>query len=209
MKSLFLASGSFLRKFIMEQSKLPHEIIAADIDESIFDHLSVDERVIRLAEEKCKKVSKIHTDAIVIAADTLTADSDGKVYAKPTGSEDPFQAALALSGKTIRVFTGCAIYTPDHSISSTLAKATITYQSFSAANLQRLATDDNPNIRSGALGIFYDAPGLTLIEHLDGSYTGAFGLPMEFVYQQLELSEHLTPRTTNSPNIPHYPPKTL
>ena len=197
MKSLYLASGSFLRKFIMEQSKLPHEIIAADIDESVFDHLSVDERVVKLAEEKCKKVSKTHTDSIVIAADTLTADSDGKVYTKLTGSDDPFQAALALSGKTIQVFTGCAMYTPDHGLSSVLATATITYQSFSAANLRRLTADDNPNIRSGALGMFYDAPGFTLIEHLEGSYTGAFGLPMEFVYQQLESLGHFDTQNIN------------
>jgi septum formation protein len=170
----------------MEQSKLPHEITAADIDESIFDHLPVDKRVVRLAEEKCKKVSETHTDSIVIAADTLTADENGEVYTKLTGSDDPFHAALALSGKTIQVFTGCAIYIPGHNISSILAKATITYQTFSEINLQRLATDDNPNIRSGALGMFYDAPGFTLIEHIEGSYTGALGLPMEFAYQQLD-----------------------
>jgi septum formation protein len=110
------------------------------------------------------------------------------VYTKLTGSDDPFKAALALSGKKIKVFTGCAIYTEEYGVSSMLAEATITYQTFSEANLRRLAADDNPNIRSGALGIFYDAPGFTLIEHLEGSYTGAFGLPMEFVYQHLGAS---------------------
>lgn len=110
MSKLLLASGSFLRRFIMEQSKLPHEIVAADIDESIFDHLPVAERVVRLAEEKCKKVAATHPTSIVIAADTLTSDVSGKVYTKLTDSDDPFESAYNLRGKTIQVLTGCAIY---------------------------------------------------------------------------------------------------
>lgn len=172
----------------MKESKLPFEVIAADIDETIFDHLPMDERVVELAKKKCEKVAAENPDAIIIAADTLTADENGQVYTKLTGSDDPFKAALTLSGKTIKVATGCAIYTPETGTVSKLATAEITYQTFSEANLRRLAEDDNPHIRSGALGIFYDAPGFTLIEHLEGSYTGAFGLPMEFVYQQLETA---------------------
>lgn len=192
MSDILLASGSFLRRFIMEQSKLPYENISSDIDESIFDHLTVSERVVRLAEEKCKKIVETHSDSIVIAADTLTADEVGNVYTKLTGSDDPFQAALAMSGKTIKVFTGCAVHTKERGIASTLVTATITYQIFSEKNLRRLTKGDNPSIRSGALGIFYDSPGFTLITDVKGSYTGAFGLPMEFIYQQLEVSKYFT-----------------
>jgi septum formation protein len=186
MSKILLASESFLRRFIMDQSKLPYETIAADIDESIYDHLGVDERVVMLAKDKCDKIARDNTEATVIAADTLTTDESGLVYTKLTGTENPFQAALALSGKTIHVFTGCAIYSKESGLQSTLATAKITYQQFSEATLKRLASDDNPNIRSGALGVFYDAPGFTLIEKLEGSYTGAFGLPMEFVYAHIK-----------------------
>jgi septum formation protein len=186
MSKILLASGSFLRRFIMDQSKLPYEIVAADIDESIFDDLPVDQRVVKLAEEKCKKVAQEHPSAIVIAADTLTADTNGKVYTKLTGADDPFAAALSLSGQTIAVYTSCAIHTPQTEIVSTLTESTIVYQVFSETTLQRLAEKDNPNIRSGALGIFHDAPGFTLIKKVEGSYTGAFGLPMEFVYSKIE-----------------------
>lgn len=186
MPKILLASSSFLRRFIMEQSKLPHEIISADIDETVFDDLDVAERVVKLAEKKCEEVTSQNAGAVVIAADTLTADESGNVYTKLTGTDDPFAAALSLSGKTIRVFTGCAIYSEKTGIKTHLAKATVRYSHFSEENLRRLAEGDNPNIRSGALGVFYDAPGFTLVEHIEGSYTGAFGLPMEFVYRQLE-----------------------
>lgn len=189
MTKIILASGSFLKKFIMDNSRLPYEVVAADIDESVHDDLDVSERVVKLAADKCDTVARKYPDHIVIAADTLTADKTGLVYTKLTGDDDPFQTALGLSGQTVGVFTGCVIYIPGKGTKNILSTATIRYQSFTEENLRRLASDDNPSIRSGALGIFYDAPGFTLIEHIEGSYTGAFGLPMEFVYAQLDSLE--------------------
>jgi len=173
----------------MDKTNLPYESLAADIDETVFDHLTVEERVVKLAERKCEKIATENPDKLIIAADTLTTNEAGLVYTKLTGNDDPFATALALSGKTIQVFTGCAIYTKESGIETYLAVATISYQVFSEETLRRLAKDDNPNIRSGALGIFYDSPGFTLIKKIEGSYTGAFGLPMEFVYSKLVTNE--------------------
>jgi septum formation protein len=189
MSKILLASGSFLRRFIMDKTNLPYESVAADIDETVFDYLTVEERVVRLAEKKCAKIAAENPNSIIIAADTLTTNETGLVYTKLTGSDDPFAAALALSGKTIQVFTGCAVYTKESGVETFLALAKITYQEFSEKTLRRVAKDDNPNIRSGALGIFYDAPGFTLIDKIEGSYTGAFGLPMEFVYSRIAVDK--------------------
>lgn len=185
MTKILLASGSFLRRFIMDTTNLPYEIKAADIDETVFDHLAVGERVVKLAEKKCEKIATNNSDAIVIAADTLTTNEEGLVYTKLTGSEEPFKAALALSGKTIQVFTGCAVYTRKSGIETFLALSKITYQEFSEETLKRVTKDDDHTIRSGALGVFHDAPGFTLIKKIEGSYTGAFGLPMEFINPKL------------------------
>lgn len=186
MSRVILASGSFLKNFIMEKSKIPYEVVEADIDESIYDERPVGERVRMLAQAKCQKIALQHADATVIAADTLTCDMQGHVFSKPDPESDPFQAALALSGRTIGVYTGCCVIKPGGEAVSTTAYAEISYQSFTERRLRVLAEGDNPNIRSGALGVFFDAPGFTLIKSINGSYSGAFGLPMEFVYAQLE-----------------------
>lgn len=182
---IILASGSFLKKFIMDASRLPYEVVPADIDESVYDTLSVDERVVRLAVDKCRLIAEAHQERVVIAADTLTADQTGKVFTKPKPGVDPLEAAMQLSGQTIEVYTGCCVYVPGRGYSETLARATITYQSFTRSQIERVAQGDNPQIRSGALGVFVDAPGFTLIEKVEGSYTGMYGLPMEFIYEQL------------------------
>jgi septum formation protein len=193
MQKILLASGSFLRKFIMDTSRLPYESIASDLDESIFDHLPAGERVVALAEAKGKLVAEKYPDAIIIAADTVTADTDGNVFTKKTHAEDPIDTAMGLSGKTIVVFSGCYFYSPRHTASS-LSESRVTYQHFSRENLLRLTEGDNHAIRSGALGVFHDAPGFTLVERWEGSYTGTMGLPMEFVYAQLEEAGYFSVR---------------
>lgn len=186
MSRIVLASGSFLKNFIMEKSTLEYEVIAADIDESIFDDLPVAERVEKLAVEKCKVVAEKAPDAIVIAADTLTSDSQGVVYTKLTASEDPFEHAMRLSGQTIQVHTGCCVALPGGEPKSTVAQSTIEYQTFDENLLRRLIKGDDASIRSGALGIFFDSPGFTLIKNIHGTYTGSFGLPMEFIYGEIK-----------------------
>lgn len=187
--SVILASGSFLKNYIMEKTAIPYEVVPADIDESVYDHLDVGDRVVALARDKCRLVAKQHPDKIVIAADTLTAHKDGTVFSKPEKGTNPLDAAMQLSGETIDVYTGCCVYTPKNGHADTLSRATIEYQEFTRDRLEMVAKDDNPQIRSGALGVFVDAPGFTLIKEVKGSYTGMYGLPMEFVYEQLALAK--------------------
>lgn len=186
--SVILASGSFLKKFIMEKTFIEYEVMPADLDESVYDHLDVGDRVVALAQDKCKLIAEQYPDRVVIAADTLTAHKNGTVFTKPKPGSDPLDAALQLSGETIEVYTGCCVYSPKNGYADTLASATIEYQDFTRERLEVVAKNDNPQIRSGALGVFVDAPGFTLVKKVSGSYTGMYGLPTEFVYEQLALS---------------------
>ncbi len=186
MSIIILASESFLKKFIFDKAKLPYTTIPADIDEAVYDDLPVEERVVKLAEDKARKIAVDNPDAIIISADVLTGDDQGNVFTKLAPEQDPFEAAMSLSGKKIKIYTGCTVYEKSFGFVSKYTESCITYRSFGEATLRRLIEGDNVAIRSGALGIFFDAPGFTLIESIQGSYTGSFGLPMEFVYEQLD-----------------------
>lgn len=188
---IILASSSFLRKFIMDKSLLEYRSVSPDVDEYQFDDQIVTKRVCSIAEAKCKIVSQDNPECFVIASDTLTASSEsGKTYDKRDQEEsDPISRALDLSGKTIVVATGISIYHPSFGLKTELVGAKITYQSFDRKTIERLIEADSPFARSGALGIFFDSPGFTLIESIEGSYTGAFGLPMEVVYKYLKLAQ--------------------
>lgn len=186
MSQIILASESFLKKFVFDKAKLPYTTVPADIDETVYDNLPVEERVVRLAEDKARKVAADYPDAVIVSADVLTGDGQGSVFTKLTSDQDPFEAAMNLSGKKISIYTGCTVYEKSLGFVSKYIESSITYRSFDEATLRRLIEGDNAAIRSGALGIFFDAPGFTLIERIEGSYTGSFGMPMEFVYEQLD-----------------------
>jgi predicted house-cleaning NTP pyrophosphatase (Maf/HAM1 superfamily) len=186
MRRIILASESVLKTFVFEKAKLPYTTVPADIDETVYDNLPVEERVVRLAEDKARKVAAENPDATIISADVLTGDDQGNVFTKLTPDQDSFEAAMSLSGKKISIYTGCTVYEKSLGCVSKYIESSITYRSFNEATLRRLIEGDNAAIRSGALGIFFDAPGFTLIERIEGSYTGSFGMPMEFVYEQLD-----------------------
>ena len=188
-RKLVLASESFLKHFILEKAKLKFTAIPANIDETIYDDLDVAKRVVALAHDKAEVVAKLSPDAIIVSADVLTSDNDGTVFTKPGTDNDPFKAAMSLSGKTITVHTGCTMYDAAIGFRDHYCATKLTYRTFTKRTLERLVGDDNYRIRSGALGVFYDAPGFTLIERIEGSYTGALGLPMEFIHEQLESLE--------------------
>lgn len=191
---LILASSSFLRKFIMDQSKLSYSSVSPDIDEYQFDDHSLEERVQMIAEAKCNTLVPKYPQAFIIAADTLTATEDKSIIydKRHHKANSAIEQSLELSGKTIMIATGITIHHPSIGTHTELSLSRITYQKFSKHRLEVLLESDSPERRSGALGMFYDSPGFTLIKRIDGSYTGAMGLPMEIVYSYLDkINKHV------------------
>jgi predicted house-cleaning NTP pyrophosphatase (Maf/HAM1 superfamily) len=63
----------------------------------------------------------------------------------------------------------------------------IEYIEFDRATITKLLESDDATIRNSGLGFFIDAPGFTLVKSFNGSYTGAMGLPMEIVRENLTV----------------------
>lgn len=157
-----------------------------NVDESQFDDKPIEDRVKNIAKLKAEKILDDYPEAFIIAADTLTQDVEtGQIYSKPERLEAVRDQALSMSGRTVRNVTGTAIYHQGQILELALTSTLLTYQQFDAATYDRLTADDNPLRRSSVLGMFTDAVGFTLLECINGSYTGAMGLPMEVVYRNL------------------------
>lgn len=177
-----------MKNFVFEKTKIEYTKMPADIDESVCDHLGVKERVVELSYLKCKKIADQYDDAIVISADTISTDGEGTPLNKPKDLEESFVRGLSLSGKLTSVYTGCTVYVPEKGYQKHLAQTEIKYMKFNEATLRKLVDGDDPLIRN-SLGLYSDTPGFTLVESWNGSYTGALGLPMEFVYDVLSSLE--------------------
>lgn len=185
---IILASGSWLRKKILESSELDFQVIVPEIDERAIEsevtHLSDVELAIHLSSQKAAALAAIHKNAVIIAADSFAVLPDGSRLHKPTSLEEAIALSMAQSGKTITAVTGMTMQYGDTVIESN-SETKITYVDFDEQVIRKLFIANDFSIRNSGLGFFIDAPGFTLVKQFEGSYTGAMGLPMEHVRNNL------------------------
>lgn len=192
---IILASNSWLRKTILEVSELQFEILVKEVDERTIEASHQDktdeEVAVLISKAKSEAVANERQDDLVIAADTFAILPDGRRLHKPGSPEEAIELCLLQSGKTIHAVTGISMTYRGKTITNACTTL-ISYVNFDEKTITKLLEGDDATIRNSGLGFFSDAPGFTLVEKFEGSYTGAMGLPMEIVREnikQLKYSE--------------------
>lgn len=190
---IILASGSWLRKTILEASELEFQVRTKEIDERAVEALhpkkSDADVAIILAIAKAHAVLEDHPGDLVISADTFAVLPNGERLHKPSSADEAIKLCLEQSGKTIQAVTGIAMVYGDKVITNT-STTKITYTDFDRATIEKLLIGNDVTIRNAGLGFFSDAPGFTLVKSFEGSYTGAMGLPMEIVRENIKLLDY-------------------
>ena len=105
---LILASGSVIRKTLMERLAVPFSVKPADVDETPAEKEHPRELALRLSADKALAVSAQHPGAWVIGSDQV-AWHDGAAAGKP-GTVERAEAALrAYSGTMVAFHTGVVV----------------------------------------------------------------------------------------------------
>lgn len=124
-KHIVLASASPRRKELLEGLGITFDVMSADIDETLPQHIEPAEAVQVIARRKAESVAdhllKEHlqeahieefgtqaTNHFVIGADTLVT-LDGQVYGKPENAFDAVRTLTKLSRRTHQVITGVCV----------------------------------------------------------------------------------------------------
>ena len=105
---LLLASGSPRRRRLLGEPAIGLRSVAPDIEEIAPAALTVREITCWNAVRKGLAVARRHSDAVVIAADTLVAH-EGEVIGKPADLADARKILARLSGQAHTVSTGVFI----------------------------------------------------------------------------------------------------
>ena len=108
MSRLILASASPRRRELLAQLGVPFDVVVADVTEH--EEASTDPRVMvaHNAALKADWVSALHSDAVVLGADT-TVFIDNHALNKPRDGAEAREMLRRLSGRTHTVFTGLAV----------------------------------------------------------------------------------------------------
>ena len=139
--------------------------------------------VVELSGRKAQAVVKKHSNALVLAADTLVY-GDGKVLGKPEGPEDAFAMLRALSGEWHDVFTGLTlINTKTGKCIQSCECTRVHFVALSDEEIHAYIETKDPLDKAGAYGI-QGMAGM-FIDRIDGSYSNVVGLPMAALRRML------------------------
>ncbi len=182
-KRLILASGSPRRRELLSGCGLKFEVIIPGSDETPEDGESPEEMVKRLAMIKAEEISRQHSAAAVIGADT-TVVLGKSVMGKPSDVKEAQEMLSKLQGNYHEVWGGFALLNPKDGVRHVEAHCTkVKIASLGQQAIKAYVQTGEPMDKAGA----YAAQGIgaAFIERIEGSYTNVVGLPLTAVLATL------------------------
>lgn len=171
-----LASASPRRLSLLKQIYLtPDDVIPADINEDPISGELPGPHAQRLASEKCQTIADKDLDAVILAADTVVGV--GRRILPKTETEAEAEICLnLLSGRSHRVFTGIAVYSPDKGLQSRVVETRVKVKRLSPQEKSFYINSGEWRGKAGGYGIQGYAE--SFLESLSGSYSNVVGLPL-------------------------------
>lgn len=195
-KTLYLASKSPSRQYLLRESKIDFTLLSQNADEAQCDwSLSINEVVTSIARYKMNCVTMPQgtegEQAFVLTADTLTQDKKGVIHGKPLDKSDALRkmealrdgvvvaTAFCLSKKVFRqgawiledqreqcVISRCEFIVPSSWAERYFKESVIGYEA--------------------AGGMAVEAYGMQFLRYIEGSYSAVIGLPLFEVREALD-----------------------
>lgn len=182
---LVLGSRSPRRIELLESVGLAVTLGASDVDESPLLGEEPHVYVERIARAKlsaaCSATENDRQQAVLVADTTVTVDGD--ILGKPRDRQHASDMLARLVGRTHEVLTcyGLALLGPgsaavsSHEVVRTVATR-VSMRPCSRDVIERYVASEEPLGKAGAYAI--QGLGASLVERIEGSYTGVVGLPL-------------------------------
>ncbi len=174
-----LASQSPRRRELLALVGIAHEVLPADIDESVHPGERPVPHAERLARGKAHAIAEREPGALVIAADTIVV-VDGDILGKPRDAADAQAMLRRLSGRTHEVFTAVAV-AREARTESAVVRVPVRFRALDDDTIARYVATGEPMDKAGAYGI--QGYGATIVEHIEGDYFAVMGLPLGTVVE--------------------------
>src|SRR5690606_16475330 len=112
-----LGSKSPRRKDLLREMDLTFEVIIKETDESFDPNLSAEQIVLHIAQTKLNAFDEVYyRQNLLICADTIVVDPQGKVIGKPLDKNQAKIVLKALSGQEHEVLTAVAFSYLSHKV---------------------------------------------------------------------------------------------
>jgi septum formation protein len=169
---LLLASVSPQRRAILEQLRIPFDVVPPDYEES-------GEDPVEHAAGKARSVEG--GDRPVLGVDTIVV-CDGRVLGKPADAGEAEQMLETLAGKTHEVVSGLCLRTPAwEELHRDVTR--VTFRPLTARDLAHYVASGEWENRAGAYAI--QGLGAGLVVRIEGDYLNVVGLPAALLVRLL------------------------
>ena len=179
-KPIVLASGSHIRKTLLENVGLTFDVCAADIDENIikdnFKKNPPDKLSKILAKHKALAVSSFYKGSYVIGSDQICY-LDDFIFSKPGNNENCFKTLTTLSGKTHTQNCGISIAMNNQEVWSFSDTAYLSMKNLTEKDILDYIQMDKPYDACGAYR--YEANGKKLFKRVEGDINTIKGLTLD------------------------------
>jgi septum formation protein len=176
---LTLASTSPQRRQILEQLRIPFEVVAPSYVEN--DPADADP-VALVRAHALGKARSAHREGWTLGVDT-TVHLEGRVYAKATGEADAERMLRELSGRVHTVLSGLCLLGPGVQRVED-ARTSVAFRTLSAADVAAYVASGEWEGRAGAYAI--QGLGGRLVAAIEGDYLNVVGLPGALLVTLLE-----------------------
>jgi septum formation protein len=171
---LILASSSPRRREILEQLRIPFDVVQPSYEE-------VDGDPVAHAVGKAESVLAGAGDRPVLGCDTEVV-CDGRVFGKPANQAGAEEMLESLAGKTHEVVSGLALITPGwREVHREVTQ--VTFRPLDARDLAHYVASGEWEGRAGAYAI--QGLGASLVERIEGDYLNVVGLPAALLVRLL------------------------
>ena len=185
-KKIILASGSRIRRQLLEGVGLQFQVINSNVDEDLLKRelhgRPFREQVVRLASEKSFTVSMDNLDAFVIGSDNMCTIDD-EIFDKPIDHEDAINHLSSLSGKKHLQNNGISIHHEGREIWSNFDVTELEMKKLSLQEIEDYLNLDKPYSACGCY--HFEANGKDLFKSIIGLESTVMGLAMEQLVEKL------------------------
>lgn len=181
-RRIVLASGSRIRAALLSNAGVAFEVAPARIDETaIIDAATRDGRrfedlAVALAEAKAATGDRFG-DSVTIGSDQLLVFEDRVFETAPTAAE-AIERLKRFAGRSHRLICGFAVRDRGRTVASGARVTEIVMRPASDAAIADYAARAGDALTTTVGGYEIEGLGLQLIDHMEGDYFSALGLPM-------------------------------